>query len=134
MNVYKTTLIIFASSSRTFSCDLDTFLLYHAKLLRRYPCVLSETSSKMTEIGKTALNSDLIDCAFSVSAVPVLSYFFSDRFTFDRTPFENGQQPANYCWYLMGLVFRRTIERAFVLKLGGFPDHNSPTKAHPYPM
>jgi hypothetical protein len=44
-----------------------------------------------------------------VSAVPVLSYFFPERFTLDRTPESTGQQPATYCWYLMGLVFRRTI-------------------------
>jgi hypothetical protein len=44
-----------------------------------------------------------------VSAVPVLSYFFPERFTLDRTPESTDQQPATYCWYLMGLVFRRSI-------------------------
>ncbi|MGL5062561.1 MAG: hypothetical protein ACRC62_21500 [Microcoleus sp.] len=37
------------------------------------------------------------------------SDYFPDRFTGDRTPDSSSPQPANYCWYLMGLVFRRTI-------------------------
>lgn len=46
-------------SSRTRSCDLDTFLLQLAELIRWNPCVSAEMLGKMTGIGKTTLDRNI---------------------------------------------------------------------------
>jgi hypothetical protein len=58
--------LCFASLSRTYSCDRNTFLLQHPKLLRRNAGVTPETLSKMTRIGKAAFNRNVIDRQFSL--------------------------------------------------------------------